>query len=81
MPGDVEVKVMSPAPAVRCTSCEFAWNSAAMADGLRLLGSCPKCSGELAFAADAPTAERFDRPVPRVSAAPHLVLGIPRRGA
>ena len=81
---DAEVKAMSPAPAVRCTSCQFAWNSSAMADGLRLLGSCPKCGGELSFAGDAPAperVERFDRSSDRVlaSAAPHLVLGIPRR--
>ena len=53
-----------------------------MADGLRLLGACPKCGGELLFAGDArrepqPTAadERFTS----ASTAPHLVLGIPRR--
>ena len=74
---------MSPAPAVRCSGCEFKWNSPAMAEGLRLLGSCPKCSGELIFAGDAepaappaPTEERF---TPRRETAPHLVLGIPRR--
>lgn len=73
---------MSPAPAVRCTSCHFAWNSAAMADGLRALGSCPKCSGGLAFAADEPRSERserFERPPSSKRLAPHLVLGIPRR--
>lgn len=67
-------------PAVRCSSCSFAWNSAVMAEGLRLLGSCPKCGGELAFSDDdgsrgAP--ERRGRHDGRV--APHLVLGIPRR--
>jgi hypothetical protein len=53
-----------------------------MADGLRLLGSCPKCGGELLFAGDAPperpageAEERFDA----ARTAPHLVLGIPRR--
>ena len=48
-----EPEDMSPAPAVRCSACEFHWNSRAMAEGLRLLGSCPKCGGELLFAADA----------------------------
>ena len=75
----VELRTMSPAPAVSCTSCNFAWNSAAMAEGLRLLGSCPKCGGELSFAGETPRAERFDRPMFAVAAEPHLVLGIPRR--
>ena len=78
-----ESEDMSPAPAVRCSGCEFKWNSPAMAEGLRLLGSCPKCSGDLVFAADAPepvpvvaVSERFTTPQ---RTAPHLVLGIPRR--
>jgi hypothetical protein len=64
--------------AVRCTGCEFTWNTPAMADGLRVLGACPKCKGELEFR-DAPAAA--DAAAPRdadVSAAPHMVLGIPR---
>lgn len=66
-------------PAVRCCSCSFAWNSAAMAEGLRLIGSCPKCGGELAFRDDAAgqAPERAARREGKV--APHLVLGIPRR--
>ena len=40
---------MSDDFAVRCTGCEFTWNTPAMADGLRILGSCPKCKGELEF--------------------------------
>jgi hypothetical protein len=78
-----EPEGMSPSPAVRCSACEFQWNSPAMAEGLRLLGACPKCSGELVFAGDAPAgpapaepAERFATPR---GTAPHLVLGIPRR--
>ncbi len=78
MPSDGECRDMTPAHLVRCTSCEFAWNSATMAEGLRLLGSCPKCGGELHFRDDAHEAERFERPAP-ASTAPHLVLGIPRR--
>ncbi len=78
-----EPEHMSPAPAVRCGDCQFRWNSAAMAEGLRLLGHCPKCAGELIFAGEspaapapaAPDAGRFT-PAPT---APHLVLGIPRR--
>jgi hypothetical protein len=77
-----ESHTMSPAPAVRCTDCQYHWNSPAMAEGLRLLGSCPKCGGALSFEADAPTAptvvddrDRFAN----ARTAPHLVLGIPRR--
>ncbi len=88
MPSDVEAGPMTPEPAVRCSSCQFAWNSAAMAEGLRLLGSCPKCGGALEFrGGEAAVAERFDRGAtaagasPRTEKAPHLVLGIPRRGA
>ncbi len=48
-----------------------------MADGLRVLGACPKCRGELEFrdtgetVAEAPAVEAS-------TAEPHLVLGIPR---
>ncbi|HVW17665.1 MAG TPA: hypothetical protein VHB30_05405 [Solirubrobacteraceae bacterium] len=65
-------------PAVSCLACGRAWNSGAMADGLRLLGSCPRCGGALAFRDDAPA----DAPGPGDADAalePHLVLGIPRR--
>jgi uncharacterized paraquat-inducible protein A len=66
--------------AVRCTGCEFTWNTPAMVEGLRVLGACPKCRGTLEFAEDAPAAapaatETRDADV---SAAPHMVLGIPR---
>jgi ssDNA-binding Zn-finger/Zn-ribbon topoisomerase 1 len=69
---------MSDDFAVRCTSCEFTWNTPAMAEGLRVLGACPKCRGALEFRDDAvaPTAETPDTDVS--SAAPHMVLGIPR---
>ena len=71
--------LMSDDYAVRCTGCAFTWNTPAMADGLRVLGSCPKCGGELEFrdAASAPPAASETRDAD-VSAAPHMVLGIPR---
>ncbi|HZX07082.1 hypothetical protein [Kribbella sp.] len=53
-----------------------------MAEGLRLLGACPRCGGELEFH-DVP--EREGRTTREAqgggadSLAPHLVLGIPRR--
>lgn len=74
------LSMMSDDFAVRCTGCEFTWNTPAMAEGLRVLGSCPKCKGELEFRDAAPAAPAGVAP-PRdadVSAAPHMVLGIPR---
>ncbi len=64
-----------PSPLVSCTACERAWHSATMADGLRLVGKCPRCSGALRFADDVPAAAQ----VPVRASAPHLVMGVPRR--
>ena len=67
-------------PLVRCRTCERTWHSRTMADGLRTIGRCPRCGGELVWDEDAPrpttdaTAAVEDRTV-----APHLVLGVPRR--
>jgi hypothetical protein len=69
---------MSDGFAVRCTGCEFTWNTPAMAEGLRVLGACPKCKGELEFRDDAPEPTAADTSDADVSAAPHMVLGIPR---
>ncbi|WP_445150106.1 hypothetical protein [Baekduia sp. Peel2402] len=71
--------LMSDDFAVRCTSCEFTWNTPAMAEGLRVLGACPKCRGTLEFKDEdpAPPAASDQRDAD-VSAAPHMVLGIPR---
>jgi hypothetical protein len=83
MAHDGEGEGMSPAPLVRCSGCGFSWNSSAMAEGLRLLGSCPKCDSTLEFQDAAPREERFEPELEPVlatgSTAPHLVLGIPRR--
>lgn len=74
---------MSDDFAVRCTRCGYTWNTAAMADGLRVLGACPKCKGALEFrdgdgdGLPAPTTRAPDVDVD-VSAPPHMVLGIPR---
>jgi hypothetical protein len=65
-------------PAVRCLGCAFAWHSPLMADGLRLLGTCPKCDGELDFAASEPGFAAPEAPSEDLRA-PHLVLGVPRR--
>lgn len=71
---------MSDDFAVRCTGCQFTWNTAAMADGLRVLGACPKCRGELEFRdrPDAAQPAAADASPGDASAAPHMVLGIPR---
>jgi len=67
-------------PLVRCSSCERGWHSATMADGLRTIGSCPRCGGTLVFAAPPPEADAEDRVhTQRRETAPHLVLGLPRR--
>ncbi len=53
-----------------------------MVDGLRLIGSCPRCGGALAFR-DEPTATPSAAPAlhagPDDELAPHLVMGVPRR--
>ncbi|WCB94670.1 hypothetical protein DSM104299_03408 [Baekduia alba] len=64
--------------AVRCTNCAFTWNTPAMAEGLRVLGACPKCKGALEFRDDAVTPAPAETRDADVSAAPHMVLGIPR---
>jgi hypothetical protein len=74
-----EARDMSRTPAVSCSGCGFSWNSAAMAEGLRVLGSCPRCGGSLQFREHAPEPARSRRPEPAPALAPHLVLGIPRR--
>ena len=76
---NAEAVHMDRSPAVSCSGCGFAWNSAAMAEGLRLLGSCPKCGGELRFRTETPAEATVTRAVTGTSQAPHLVLGIPRR--
>ena len=52
-----------------------------MAEGLRLLGSCPKCGSGLEFREDDVPAARYHLEPVAVGAgtAPHLVLGIPQR--
>ena len=72
-------------PAVRCSDCAYAWNSAAMAEGLKLIGSCPKCGGELIFRDEVKVSGPFldiegdaERAAEK-GVAPHLALGIPRR--
>jgi len=69
--------VMSDHFAVRCRGCQFTWNTPAMAEGLKVLGACPKCRGDLEFGALAAAAPVAEAPG-ATTAPPHLVLGIPR---
>jgi hypothetical protein len=67
---------MRPSPRVRCEDCDFAWYGATAAHGLRVVGSCPRCGGHLAFLAD------DDLPAPEVTerlagVTPASVLGTP----
>lgn len=70
----------SKPPAVTCGTCQRSWNSASMAEGLRLLGACPRCGGSLEFADDASGSAGRAAPAGSDAAvAPHLVLGMPQR--
>lgn len=71
----------SKPPAVTCSSCAREWHSISMAEGLRLLGACPRCNGGLTFAGDGTEASPAAQFAAEGGAAvaPHLVLGIPRR--
>ena len=73
--------MVSKPPTVACTSCDRTWMSASMAEGLRLLGPCPRCGGALKFASDATGEPAISKIAPEQAGgiAPHLVLGIPRR--
>ena len=68
---------MRPSPRVICGECHFAWYGPTAAHGLRLMGSCPRCDGELEFLTEEePTA------VPAagdelVRVAPASILGLP----
>lgn len=69
---------MTP-PRVQCTGCDRAWHSVTLADGLRLIGSCPRCGGELVFLG-APGVATVDAVDPFSNTLlPHLVLGRPKR--
>ena len=68
---------------MQCAGCDRAWHSPTMAEGLREVGSCPRCGGELVFAGAEPEPIVVERDpgqaAPADAVAPHLVLGVPRR--
>lgn len=67
-------------PRVSCTSCTRTWNSLSMAEGLRRIGTCPRCGGELRFASAAGADGRTAVEAPHSpDLPPSQVLGIPRR--
>ena len=65
--------------AARCKGCSFIWRSAQMAEGLKLIGSCPRCDGELEFGDRPQLQDAPAESAPAVGPAPHMVLGLPRR--
>ena len=68
---------MRPVPRVQCDDCCFAWYGASAADGLRVVGQCPKCGGHLEFlASDAPASE-FAMSDKLATVSPAAVLGLP----
>lgn len=69
---------MNPA-LVSCRDCSRTWHSRTMADGLRTVGCCPRCSGTLAWAEDDAAVAPLATPPPDAGLPPHLVLGLPRR--
>ena len=68
---------MRPVPRVTCAGCCSAWYGAAAADGLRIVGSCPKCGGHLEFLAAHTTAADFEVNERLASVSPAAVLGLP----
>lgn len=66
----------APAPA-SCLACGFGWHGPAMVHGLKLLGTCPRCNGELRFSSTAQGLGEDDATA-GTAAEPHLALGLPR---
>lgn len=68
---------MPPSPRVRCGACAFAWYGATAEHGLRIVGSCPRCGGELDFLVSG--GEVAAEPAPEALRALHpaAVLGRP----
>jgi hypothetical protein len=71
---------MDRTPRVSCGGCSFRWFSATSSHGLRIVGSCPRCGGDLEFlvaaSQDADDAAQRDRELDH-DVAPATVLGVP----
>jgi hypothetical protein len=68
---------MRPAPRVQCDHCSFAWYGASAADGLRVVGACPRCGGELIFLGSEPSSSAFAVAERLAGVMPAAVLGLP----
>lgn len=72
---------MRPSPRVRCRGCDFAWYGEASAHGLRIVGGCTRCGGELDFLEVAPEAPpaptRAEGHDGLAGLSPAAVLGLP----
>ena len=70
---------MPPSPRVRCGGCAFEWYGATASHGLRIVGACPRCGGELDFLvpleAEVDEPRATDRREPALH--PAAVLGTP----
>ncbi len=64
---------------VSCTSCGRQWFGATVAEGLAVLGHCPRCGGEIAFAPEQAAGAAGDRRSELIAAGvqPWQVLGRP----
>jgi hypothetical protein len=67
---------MRPSPRVRCGACAFEWFGPTAAHGLRVIGSCPRCAGDLHFLLDDPEPAQDPARLLR-DVAPAAVLGVP----
>ena len=65
-----------PEPAARCEGCGFAWYGETAIDGLRALGHCIRCGGQVAFRDRPPPPTHMDPVQPGMG--PHQVMGAPR---
>jgi hypothetical protein len=68
---------MSSDPRVRCDTCDFAWYGATAAHGLRVVGACTRCGGELEFLTDDDPASASPVPERLLGVSPASVLGTP----
>jgi hypothetical protein len=68
---------MRPSPRVCCGACHFAWYGQTTEHGLRLLGACPRCGGELEFLTPDAPADALDMGDELRDQRPAAVLGTP----
>ena len=75
--GVINLPPMRPVPRVTCGDCCSAWYGASAADGLRVVGACPKCGGRLEFLAAHAAPGEFEVNERLASVSPAAVLGLP----